>query len=109
MVDERRALGIVLTGPTASGKTALSIRVAQEIGAEIISLDSRQVFRRMDIGTAKPTLEQRAAVAHHGLDLVEPGERYSAGHFARDARAWIASIRARKHVPLLVGGTGFFL
>jgi tRNA dimethylallyltransferase len=109
MVEPPRAVGIAITGPTASGKTALSLRVAREVDAEIISMDSRQVFRGMDIGTAKPTLEQRASVPHHGLDLVHPGQRYSAGHFARDARDWIASIRARNRVPLLVGGTGFFL
>ncbi len=106
---ERRARGIAITGPTASGKTALSLRVAREIDAEIISMDSRQVFRGMDIGTAKPTPEQRAAVPHHGIDLTDPAERYSAGHFARESRDWIESIRSRNHVPLLVGGTGFFL
>lgn len=72
-------------------------------------MDSRQVYRGMDIGTAKPTLEQRARVSHHGLDLVDPDERYSAGRFAADARRWIAEIRARGHVAILAGGTGFFL
>jgi tRNA dimethylallyltransferase len=109
MVERTPAAGIAITGPTASGKTNLSLRIAREIGAEIISMDSRQVFRGMDIGTAKPTVDQRAAVPHYGLDLVEPDERYSAGHFARDARNWISAIAARGRVPLLVGGTGFFL
>jgi len=100
---------LVLTGPTATGKTALSLELARRLDAEIISMDSRQVYRGMDIGTAKPTREQRARVPHHGLDLVDPDERYSAGRFAADARRWIAEIRARGRVPLLVGGTGFYL
>jgi len=101
--------GIVITGATATGKTALSIEVARRLNGEIISMDSRQVYRGMDIGTAKATPEQRAQVPHHGLDLVNPDERYSAGRFARDARRWIADISGRGHVPVLVGGTGFFL
>jgi tRNA dimethylallyltransferase len=101
--------GIVITGPTAVGKTALSIDVAQQLAGEIISFDSRQVYRGMDIGTAKPSAAERAAVAHFGLDLLPPSERYNAGRFATDARNWIAEIQARGHVPILVGGTGFFL
>lgn len=100
---------LALVGPTASGKTALSLALAEAIGGEVVSMDSRQVYRGMDIGTAKATPADRARVPHHGLDLVEPGERYSAGRFARDARGWIAAIRARGRVPILVGGTGFFL
>ena len=100
---------LALVGPTASGKTALSIAVARALDGEIVCMDSRQVYRGMDIGTAKATKEERAAVPHHGLDLLEPGQRYSAGQFARDARAWITGIRARGRVPLLVGGSGFFL
>lgn len=100
---------LVITGPTATGKTALSLRVAERLDAEIISMDSRQVYRGMDIGTAKATPEERRAVPHHGLDLVDPDERYSAGRFARDARVWIEEIRARGRIPILVGGTGFFL
>lgn len=72
-------------------------------------MDSRQVYRGLDVGTAKPSLADRARVRHHGLDLVDPSEYYSAGRFARDARRWIAEIRARGRVPVLVGGTGFFL
>lgn len=98
-----------LVGPTASGKTALSLEVARRLPVEIISMDSRQVYRGMDVGTAKATPAERAAVLHHGLDLVDPGERFSAGRFARLARTWIAEIRERGHIPLLVGGTGFFL
>lgn len=100
---------LVITGPTASGKTELSIAVALRLGGEIISMDSRQVYRGMDIGTAKATAEQRARVPHHGLDLVDPGERFSAGQFARYARRAVAEIRQRGNVPMLVGGTGFFL
>ncbi len=98
-----------LVGPTASGKTALGVEVAKRIGGEIISMDSRQLYRGMEIGTAKPTAEERAAVPHHGLDLADPGERFGAGRFARYAREAIAEIRERGRVPLLVGGTGFFL
>ena len=100
---------LVITGPTASGKTGVAIDVAQKLGGEIISLDSRQVYQGMDIGTAKASPAQRMAVPHHGLDLLPPSERYSAGRFAEDARALMAAIRRRGNVPILVGGTGFFL
>jgi tRNA dimethylallyltransferase len=100
---------IVLTGATATGKTDLAIALAQRIGAEIISMDSRQVYAGMDIGTAKASAAQRAQVPHYGLDRVTPDQRYSAGRFAREARQWIAAIRGRGRVAMLVGGTGFFL
>jgi len=100
---------LVLVGPTTSGKTALSVEVAKRIRGEIISMDSRQVYRGMDIGTDKVGLPERAAVPHHGLDLVDPDERYSAGRFGKNARTWIEGIVARGNVPVLVGGTGFFL
>ena len=102
-----QALAIV--GPTASGKTALSIEVARRLGGEIISMDSRSVYRGMDVGTAKPTIEERGGIPHHGIDLVEPSERFSAARWARYAREAIAEIRARGAVPMLVGGSGFFL
>jgi tRNA dimethylallyltransferase len=100
---------LALVGPTASGKSALGLQLARQLDGEIISLDSRQLYRGMDIGTAKPSLPDRASVLHHGLDLVDPGERFSAGRFAREARDWIRDIRARGRLPILVGGTGFFL
>ncbi len=100
---------IAVTGPTATGKTQLSLSIARELPCEIISMDSRQVYRGMDIGTDKVSPDVRALVPHHGLDLIDPGERYSAGKFARDARRWMEEIRARGRMPLLVGGTGFFL
>ena len=100
---------LAVTGCTGAGKTALSLVVARELDAEIISMDSRQVYRGMDIGTAKATRRERSLVPHHGLDIRDPGERYSAGDFGRDARRWIAAVRSRGRVPLLVGGTGFFL
>src|SRR3954467_6063958 len=96
---------LVITGPTASGKSALAMAVAERIDGEIISMDSRQVYRGMDIGTAKPTAAEPTRIPHHGLDLMDPGERYSAGQFARDARTWIADVRARRKTPVIVGGT----
>jgi tRNA dimethylallyltransferase len=104
-----RPLFLAVTGPTASGKTDLSLALAERVRAEVISMDSRQVYRDMDIGTDKVGRAARAAVPHHGLDLVAPDERYSAGRFARDARRWMEEIHGRGALPLLVGGTGFFL
>ena len=99
----------VLVGPTAVGKTATALALAEHWPLEIVSADSRQVYRRLDIGTAKPTRKERARVPHHGLDLVDPGHRYSAGRFARDATGWIADIAARGKLPVVVGGTGFYV
>jgi tRNA dimethylallyltransferase len=92
-------------GPTASGKSALALELAERLGAEIVSVDSAQVYRGMDIGTAKPDAATRARVAHHLIDIVGPGEAYSAARFAHDATSAIAAIRTRGRVPLLVGGT----
>ena len=100
---------LAITGPTTSGKTALSMVVAEELDAEIVCMDSRQVYLGMDIGTDKAGQELRERVPHHGLDTRAPDEAYSAGQFGRDARLWITEIRARGRVPLVVGGTGFFL
>jgi tRNA dimethylallyltransferase len=100
---------LAVVGPTASGKTDLSLALADRVPIEIVSMDSRQVYRGMDVGTDKVPERARARVPHHGLDLVSPSERYSAGRFARDARRWIEEIRGRGNLPVLVGGTGFFL
>jgi len=100
---------LVVTGATATGKTRLAVDLARSLGGEVISMDSRQVYRGMDIGTAKPAEAERGGVPHHGFDLVRPDQRYSAGRFAADARAWIKDIRQRRRLPILAGGTGFFL
>ena len=102
-------LALVLTGPTGSGKSDWASRLAEELPVEIISVDSAQVYRGMDIGTAKPSAAERARVTHHLLDIRDPLERYSAGEFVRDARAAMAQIRARGRLPLLVGGTQLYL
>jgi tRNA dimethylallyltransferase len=99
----------VLVGPTAVGKTAVAMALAAHWPLEIISADSRQVYRRLDIGTAKPTRKERARVPHHGLDLIDPGTRYSAGHFARDGVCWLGEIRSRGNLPVVVGGTGLYV
>jgi tRNA dimethylallyltransferase len=96
---------ILLLGPTASGKSALAIALAERLPLEIVSIDSAQVYRGLDIGTAKPSAEERARVPHHLIDLVEPEDVYSAARFAADAAARIADIEARGRLPLLVGGT----
>lgn len=100
---------IVITGPTASGKTGLVLDMAERYGGEIICADSRTIYRGMDIGTAKPTLEERARVPHHLLDVVEPGELFTAKDFQARANEAIADIRSRGKVPFLVGGTGLYI
>lgn len=100
---------IVILGPTASGKTALAIELAKQYNGEIICADSRTVYKNMDIGTAKPTTEEQAGVSHWGLDLVEPGERFTAADFKQYAEQKIQDIRARGKVPFLVGGTGLYV
>jgi tRNA dimethylallyltransferase len=99
---------LALVGPTASGKTAASIPVALAIGSEIVGLDSTNVYHGIDVGTAKPSPEERAAVPHHLLDLVEPGEPFSAARFQALAREAVAEIRSRSREPLLVGGSGLY-
>ena len=99
----------VLVGPTAVGKTAVVMALAAHWPLEVISADSRQVYRRLDIGTAKPSRKERARVPHHGVDLVDPGARYSAGHFARDGVCWLDEIRSRGKLPVVVGGTGLYV
>ncbi len=99
----------IIVGPTAVGKTAVAMALSCFLKLEVISADSRQVYRRLDIGTAKPTAKERARVPHHGIDEVEPGTRYSAGRFAQHAPRWIEAIRARNATPVVVGGTGLYV
>ena len=96
---------ILLLGPTASGKTALALEIAGRFPVEIISVDSAQVYRGMDVGTAKPSAAERAAVPHHLIDVIDPDQSYSAAQFRADAARLMREIRARGRVPLLVGGT----
>ena len=100
---------LVLAGPTGSGKTDLAIALAKRFGAEIIGADSRQIYRDMPIGTAAPNEAQCAEVPHHLVGFLDPRERYSAGRFARDARALIRDIHARNRRAIVVGGTGFYV
>ncbi|HLZ48684.1 MAG TPA: tRNA (adenosine(37)-N6)-dimethylallyltransferase MiaA [Candidatus Limnocylindria bacterium] len=100
---------IAIVGPTASGKSALALRAAERDGGEIVSADSRQVYRGMDIGTAKPTPAEQRRVRHHCIDLVDPGEPYDAARFQRDGRAALAEIAARGRTAYVVGGTGLYV
>ena len=99
----------MLVGPTAVGKTAVALALAAHWPMEVISADSRQVYRRLDIGTAKPTRRELARLPHHGVDILDPGHRYSAGRFAAAAAGWIEEIRARDRLPVVVGGTGLYV
>lgn len=99
----------VITGPTAAGKSSLALALAVRHGAALVSADSRQIYTGFDIGTAKPTRAERAAVPHYGIDIVEPTQRYSAAAWGESASAWIAESLSRDRVPLVVGGTGFYL
>ena len=100
---------LALTGPTASGKTAAALAIAREVSVEIISVDSALVYRGMDIGTAKPSALERAAVPHHLIDIIDPTQHYSAAEFIRDATRLVSEIHARGRIPLLVGGTMLYL
>ncbi len=100
---------ILLAGPTAVGKTQLALEIAHRLGTEIINCDSMQVYRYMEIGTAKPTPEERALVAHHLLDVADPDEPFDAARYAELARPVIESLRNRGKVPLVVGGTGLYM
>jgi tRNA dimethylallyltransferase len=99
----------VIVGPTAVGKTAVALALAARWPVELVSADSRQIYRRLDIGTAKPSRKEQARAQHHGIDVVDVGQRYSAGHFARDATRWVDEIRARGRLPVVVGGTGLYV
>lgn len=100
---------VVLIGPTAIGKTALSLEMADRYGCEIISMDSMQVYRYMDIGTAKAGRDERRRVAHHLIDIVDPDDQYDAARFVEDALTAVAGITARGRIPLITGGTGLYL
>lgn len=100
---------VVLTGPTAVGKTNLSIKLAKAIGAEIISADSMQVYKRMNIGTAKITKEEMQSVPHYMIDILEPEEEFNVVMFQEYAKRYIAEIISRGHIPLITGGTGFYI
>ncbi len=100
---------IVIVGPTASGKSELAIKVAQAFNGEIISADSRTIYKNLDIGTAKPTMMERAGIVHYGFDLVEPDKTFSAAKFQQIAKGWIADIQSRGKLPIMVGGTGLYI
>ena len=100
---------LVLLGPTGSGKTSISIKLAKRLNGEIISADSRAIYQGMDIGTAKPTEREQNGIPHYGLDLVKPGERFTVADWKKYAEAKIKEIKARGHLPIIVGGTGLYL
>ena len=100
---------LVILGPTGSGKTGVSIKLAKSLGGEIISADSRAIYKGMDIGTAKPTPEEMDGIPHFGLDLVGPGDRFTVADWKSYAEQKIAEIRARGHLPIIVGGTGLYI
>ena len=99
----------VICGPTAAGKSAVATWLASETSAAIVSADSRQIYRRFDIGTAKPTVDERARIEHHGIDIIEPAQRYSAAAWADEADGWMADARDRAIEPIVVGGTGLYI
>ena len=100
---------LIILGPTGSGKTSVSIELAKALNGEIISADSRAVYKGMDIGTAKPTREEMQGIPHYGLDLVEPGDRFTVADWKQYAEAKIKDIKARGKVPIIVGGTGLYI
>ena len=99
---------VVVAGPTGSGKSEVAIRLAKEFNGELICSDSMQVYRQMDVGTAKPSLKEQNLIPHHQLDLINPDENYSAGQYARDTSEIIKKIRERGRLPIMVGGTGLY-
>jgi tRNA dimethylallyltransferase len=100
---------VVLVGPTASGKTSLALRLAEELNGEIVSCDSVAVYREMEIGTAKPSYEERALIQHHMIDIAWPNEACTAGDYSRQAREALTGITERLHLPIVAGGTGLYL
>src|SRR6266404_2179467 len=109
MVATEKIKLVTIVGPTASGKSALAMKIAKKFNGEIIAADSRTIYKGMDIGTAKASSIDRQKVPHCGLDLVEPGETYSAARFKKYARAKIDEIQKRNSLPILVGGTGLYI
>ena len=106
---EKRIKLPIIVGPTASGKSALALAIAEEVGGEIVSCDSMQIYRRMNIGTAKPTKEELCRVPHHMIDVVEPWENFSCADYARLADEAISDVLARGKTPVVCGGTGLYL
>jgi tRNA dimethylallyltransferase len=102
-------LAVLLLGPTGSGKTALSLELGERFGGEIVSCDSVAVYRGMDLGTAKPTKEERARLQHHLIDVADPNQPFTAGEYSRQARAALCEIASRGHLPIVTGGTGLYL
>ena len=108
-MTERKIPLLCITGPTASGKSALAVRLAQLLGGEVVSCDSMQIYRGMDIGTAKPTEAEMCGVPHHMIDIVAPSEDYSCGRYAYEAAKVIKDIASRGALPIVCGGTGLYL
>jgi len=100
---------LIIAGPTASGKSRLAMELARKLDGEIVSADSRQIYKRLDAGTAKPSPEERARVKHHLIDIIDPVEKYNAGKFARDAALVIEKLVGENKTPIVCGGTGFYI
>jgi tRNA dimethylallyltransferase len=107
--EQKDALVLIVLGPTGSGKTALAVELAERFGGEIVSCDSVAVYRGMELGTAKPTAEERARVRHHLIDVATPDEPFTAGEYSRQARAALAEIKGRGKLPIVAGGSGLYL
>lgn len=108
-MTEKKIKILVIGGPTGSGKSDLAVRLAEQVGGEIVNADSMQIYRGMDIGTAKPSAEERARVPHHLLDIISPEQNFTASDFRREAAAAIADINSRGMKPIVVGGTGLYI
>ena len=100
---------VVVVGPTASGKTALSVELAHRFNGEVVSADSMQIYRKLNIGTAKPTVEEMRGIPHHMLDVAEPGESYSVSRYEQDGAVCVDDILARGKLPIVCGGTGLYI
>ena len=107
--EQKKIPLLVIAGPTASGKTKLSIDLAKRFDGEIVSADSMQIYKRLDIGTAKPTAWEQAQAPHHMIDVVEPGEQYSVSRYAQQAAQCVDDILARGKLPIVCGGTGLYI